>query len=295
MLIARLFEPAESDVLYHYCSAEAFLSIAESGRMRFSDINMLNDTAEFRWGYSVLEEAAGECLKIANTNPAFKNLDRDFLDRVDALIGPMQNSMHPFVACFSTEGDLLSQWRAYADGGRGVAIGFRASALKAMPVSLLAVEYERAKQVEEMKTALGACFMENEDDGRKFGSKFYESCIMVGSYMTAFKNPTFKEEREVRCLHLVNVEMSKHLVRFVDRGGVANGKEVDGEAVRFRSQSGAIIAYVDIPFRTKCELSPIKEVLMGPTNPNGYGNILYFLGQLGYEDVTVRWSESTYR
>jgi len=29
-----------------------------------------------------------------------------------------------YIACFSEKGDLLSQWRAYADDGEGVAIGF---------------------------------------------------------------------------------------------------------------------------------------------------------------------------
>lgn len=31
---------------------------------------------------------------------------------------------HPYIACFSKEGDVLSQWRSYADDSRGVSIGF---------------------------------------------------------------------------------------------------------------------------------------------------------------------------
>ena len=32
--------------------------------------------------------------------------------------------MEQFVSCFSADGDVLSQWRAYADDGHGFAIGF---------------------------------------------------------------------------------------------------------------------------------------------------------------------------
>jgi len=42
--------------------------------------------------------------------------------------------------------------------------------------------------------ALGATFMENEDDGHSFGKKFLKSCVLIGNYMLAFKNPIFREE-----------------------------------------------------------------------------------------------------
>lgn len=35
-----------------------------------------------------------------------------------------QGDIATFVICFSENGDLLSQWRGYADNGRGVTIGF---------------------------------------------------------------------------------------------------------------------------------------------------------------------------
>jgi len=154
MLITRHFHPSANDVLYHYCSSSSFQAILESGKIRFSDINMLNDNAEMHWGYSVFEEAAGKLIKIAEKRETLKGLDKIFFDKVDAVIAPLQRRLHPFVACFSREPDLLGQWRAYADDARGYSIGFDASALAYMPVSLLAVEYDREKQVQEMIDAL---------------------------------------------------------------------------------------------------------------------------------------------
>jgi hypothetical protein len=296
MLITRLFHPADNDILYHYCSASSFHAILDSGKIRFTDINMLNDNAEMHWGYSVFEEAAGKLIKIAEEKESFKDLDKSFFDKVDQIIAPLQNRFHPFVSCFSREPDLLGQWRAYADDAHGFAIGFDAKALKYMPASLLAVEYDREKQVQEMINALGACFMQNEDDGHKFGTKFFESCVLIGSYMLAFKNPIFREEKEIRCLHLVDVEASEKIMKLTDSGGVLGGKdEVSGEPIGFRIQVHALVAYLDISFRRGFESSAIKNIMLGAKNPNLPGNVLYFAGSHGYENVTLRKSISTYR
>ena len=42
----------------------------------------------------------------------------------------MQGSAHYFVCSFSADGNDLGQWRAYADNGRGYALGFDAKALE---------------------------------------------------------------------------------------------------------------------------------------------------------------------
>lgn len=295
MLMTRLFEPKHDEILYHYCSAPTFRAIVETGQLRFSDINMLNDAEEMRWGYGVFEEAAGNMLRLAEKNPKLKALDRNFLDKVDEIIAPMQFFVQPFVSCFSRAPDLLSQWRAYADDGRGFALGFNAQAMKQMPATLLAVEYDRAQQVQEMMAALGACFLENEDDGRKFGAKFKESCQLIGSFMAGFKNPGFEEEKEVRSIHLVQVIIEEKLMKLVDEGGFRGEAEVKGEEVRFRVCDGALIAYLDIPFKQGFTGQPITEVILGPKNPNGPGNVLYLLGQYGYESVRLRQSACAYR
>ena len=297
MLIQRIYSPTDEEILFHYCSADSFHAILESGTIRFTDINMLNDTAEMHWGYSVFEEAAGKLLKIASSKENLGNLNKEFFDKVDEIIAPMQHRFHPFVSCFSREPDSLGQWRAYADNGRGFAIGFHAKALGSMPVSILAVEYDREKQVQEMMDALGACFMENEADERSFGNKFFESCVMIGSYMLAFKNPSFQEEKEIRCLHMVDVEANERLTKLTDRGGVLGGTDevVAGENVRFRIRDNALIASLDISFRRVFKFSAVKRICLGPNNPNWFGNVFYFAGSLNYENMVVAKSKSTYR
>jgi hypothetical protein len=296
MLISRLYQPADGEILFHYCSGSSFQAILETGRVRFTDINMLNDRAEMHWGYSVFEEAAGRLIKIAETKENLKSLDKAFFDKVDEIVASIQHRIHPFVFCLSRERDSLGQWRSYADDARGFAIGFDACAVRSLPVSLLAVEYEREVQVKEMMDALGATFVENEAAEEKFGHEFYLSSTMIGSYMSAFKNPSFREEKEIRCMHLVDVEINEKAMKLKDPGGILDGVEpIVGEDVHFRVQDGALVAHLDIPFRRNFESSAIKTIDLGPRNPNFPANILYFTCALGYEGLRIGKSASTYR
>lgn len=62
----------------------------------------------------------------------------------------------PYVCCFSREGDLLSQWRAYADDGAGFSVGFTSSWLNRKhgncPMKLLEAEYDEDRQIELLLT-----------------------------------------------------------------------------------------------------------------------------------------------
>ena len=63
MLMNRVYEPTNDQLVYHYCSAETLCAILESRNIRFTDINMLNDATETQWGYAAFEEAATRLIK----------------------------------------------------------------------------------------------------------------------------------------------------------------------------------------------------------------------------------------
>ena len=146
MLYERLREKDDQTVLYHYCSPETFLEIIKNKTIRFSDINLLNDEEEGRYGYGVFLEAAN--LMLENSKPDFiDGFDIAFVDLVDGAWHNMGFRLSSFLSCFSTDGDSLGQWRAYAADAEGFAIGFRASRIRAMPVQLLDVLYDRESQL----------------------------------------------------------------------------------------------------------------------------------------------------
>lgn len=297
MLMNRLYLPNSEETIFHYCSAETLQAIATYGTLRFTDINMLNDAQEVRWAYSIFEEAATRLIKRLGVPDTAPEISISFIESIDEIISPMQLIAHPFITCFSLKGDLLGQWRAYADGGKGFAIGFNADSLKnQLPATFLRVLYDKEEQVREMMGALVAIYLSFEGSKTDQRSRFFEDCVLLGTYMTAFKNPAFAEEAEIRAVHAVSVKHQGSLAKFVDKGGVVNGtEEVEATKVNFQVRDNHLVAYTDIPFCPLNMPSPIKELILGPKNHSALGNLQLFFGGLGYEELGLSKSEAPYR
>jgi predicted DNA-binding antitoxin AbrB/MazE fold protein len=107
---------AEPTYLYHYTTAEGFKGIVESQEIWATSIKCLNDPSEFYYGRDAYEELI---------RAALQDVGDDFHQLIlnDALMHRGYDSLHTtFVCSFSTDGDDLSQWRAYGREG-GFAIG----------------------------------------------------------------------------------------------------------------------------------------------------------------------------
>lgn len=281
--------PAAGKNYFHYCNSATLLAIGERGCLRFSDANMMNDGSEGRYGYGLFESAANQLLDEISTYPALEGLSSEFFDKVDEWLSPKQFYSHPVIACFSKNPDVLSQWRAYADNGAGWAIGFSGEALIAMPVTMLEVVYDQDRQVEEVRNHLAAMFLLSRD--KEDQSELSSNARLLASYLHAYKDPSFREEEEVRLLHELRVDIKETGWTLSDEGGTSNGKEISGEPVCYRAAGSNIIAYVDLAFRP----GAIQELWQGPCNNNGPGNALFPLTQWGHREVNLRRSASFYR
>ena len=290
----RVFKPSPESVLYHYCSTATLLSILENDKLRFSDVNMMNDPQEWRYCYELFERSANTLLKMVPDRAALEGLDTDFFDKVDDYLSPKQFISHPVIACFSKQPDVLSQWRGYADNARGWSIGFSGQAIDAMPVSLLEVVYEPDQQVAEVRNFLAAMYMIWREKGGEFRETVGTDAALLASLIHAYKHPSFEEEQEVRALHELRVEHFEGDLELVDEGGTANGKEVKSQPVSFRASGSSIIAHVDIPLQ-KFEDVAISDLWFGPSNNNGIGNALYPLARYGHRGVKLFYSASSYR
>jgi hypothetical protein len=201
MLMSRLLPLQDKRIVYHYCSAETLRAILESKCIRFTDINMLNDAYEGRWGYSAFEEAATRIINRTGVPESVPEMPKAFFDSVDKVLSKIQVIAHPFISCFSVDGDSLEQWRSYADDGRGFAIGFHASMLQQLPVSTLSIEYDREAQIKEMMLALLAIYMRKNPGTENVHGTFFEDCVLTATYLVAFKHSAFRHEQEIRCIH----------------------------------------------------------------------------------------------
>jgi Protein of unknown function (DUF2971) len=113
-------------MIYHYTDDVGLRGILETGQLRLTDMFDLNDPSELEHGFShavriLNEKVAGE----PNNSQIFA---RQFAATVPQ--GGLRASAHYFVCSFSSVGDDLGQWRAYADNGRGYALGFDAKVLE---------------------------------------------------------------------------------------------------------------------------------------------------------------------
>lgn len=290
----RILIPGAETVLYHYCSTATLLSILEHGKLRFSDINMMNDPREWRYCYELFEQAATALLKMVPDRAALDGLDTSFFDRVDDYLSPKQLNSHPVIACFSKRPDVLSQWRGYADDAKGWSIGFSGRAVDAMPVTLLDVVYDPEQQITEICNFLAAMYLTWREKGGDFKETVGQDAALFASFIHGYKHSSFEEEQEVRALHELRVDHSEDGWELIDEGGTANGVEVVGEPVGFRAAGSAIVAYVDLPLQ-RVEGVSIRELWFGPSNDNGPGNALYSLTRYGHRGVNLSWSASSYR
>ena len=282
MIISREFKPDNNDIIYHYCDANAFHSICTNRKLWFNDLFSMNDYMELHWGYSIWEQAASTRLE---------KYGKDFLDEIDEVIHTSGFQGLLMANCFSTEKDVLSQWRAYADDGKGYVVGFNAENLLGLPIRALKVLYNKEQQIKEAAAGIDALFLIKQESLCDYKAL----CGVYGYDLSAFKNPAFSEEKEIRLIHLLDFQRSNDFLKLVDKGGLYFGEERTGEQVKFRIKQDIPTPYIEFDFTNNGKINPIKEVIIGPKNDVKVSAISIFLETIGVENVKIEKSKASYR
>lgn len=113
----RLFAEAIPDILYHYTSLEGAFGILTSRQIWLTKIQHLNDAAELRYAVELFRRRAGS--HPAGTTRGMRQLLIEAAEQLGSYL-----NVNICLASFCIDGDLLSQWRAYAAAANGVAFGF---------------------------------------------------------------------------------------------------------------------------------------------------------------------------
>ena len=119
------------ECLYHYCSNEKCFNILNGKTIRLSDIKKSNDYQELRLFFPRLIYVIEDMYKNAPFNFKYNGLynEEAFLQMTKESYIFWKNRFYNgdfsnLVICFSEAVDSLSQWRGYADNGKGCCIGF---------------------------------------------------------------------------------------------------------------------------------------------------------------------------
>ena len=115
-------EERQHPTLYHYTDSVGFKGILESQKVRATHFEHLNDRNELLRGEQLVTEELEKIVSESSDGTALRIL-RPLLGEFRK--EPPSTITDFYIASFSEESDLLSQWRAYASNASGYVIGFK--------------------------------------------------------------------------------------------------------------------------------------------------------------------------
>lgn len=251
--------------LYHYTNAEGLKSILSEGNIWGTHYKYTNDKTEINYSFELIIESLNKHLK-KEKDPRKKELLKKYL-KIQQSINESKEKVEfhdIFVASFSEEKDLLSQWRGYGYNGYGYSIGidlFRTSRKKVgLPLDpvrinklhLIKLIYQKTMQMkiidDYIETFIGHLI---EDNSNRDSETFMGAILLIFPLIACLlKNPHFKEEKEWRLIYIPSRNTSNN-------GNI----EID-----YRVKDNVVIPYVkmDITQEIPEHIIPIKDILIGP-------------------------------
>lgn len=321
-------------VLYHYASMEKGTSILKHKNIRLSDITKSNDVKEMSIffpdlfdemlknydehnGFSYKFEYKGKGNRQAFglfVNELKKKIEKEFED----------GSIATFALCLSEEGDLLSQWRGYADDGKGICLGLNVEEiLKFVGISSVSgfslekVEYLSKEQIDEwvknvanqmlgiVEIILGAIEEGNiqycsakEFDEDTFNTIYYNILSEVEESIK-FKTEGFKEEKEWR--FFIKNSLNKDDIKgkkitsigTLGEGARRKTSKYVADNVEFNIKENDMVPFVSLKFE-KFHNNLINQVICGPNNKIREKDLELFLRKYGYRNCKGRKTNITY-
>jgi len=257
----KTLEVPGPSILYHYTNDTGLRGILESGKLWLTDMFNLNDPSELRHGLShVVRILNAKAEKGPDESKVFAQLFEETLTR-----GAYQKFAHHFVLSFSAVGDDLGQWRAYADNGRGYALGFEAKEIanaykcpKGAPIQnngTHPITYDNKKCEEVQKQIIDKMFdlislpktLGLDADSRdEFMNHLYANLAQhTFRVAVVFKHEAYKNEQEWRFME------------------IHPPNEPPPPEVKFRSRPYSLVRYREFDWRNVAQ-GALKRIVIGP-------------------------------
>lgn len=250
-----------------------------------SSVACMNDSLELNWGFEILDRASKKFRKEFTSREA-----ETFVNELNISVIALAKQVRFIAACFSREGDLLSQWRAYTNDGIGFAIGFDADEFeKNEDLVIKKINYNEPNQIEDAYDGIVVLYKAFKIRESKTDDVYFAALSSFLMCFPAYKNPAFREEKEIRFLSSVDNQNDPK------NGKLSHSVMYPKYPVGFTMKSGRPTPYVDLPFRVDGGSCAIGEVLIGPKNPSTEIEISEYLATLGLDGVVVRRSAASYR
>ena len=250
---------------YYYCSLSTFLNIIKNKQIYLSDPLKMNDNLEIKWYLDKLNNEktnSNEYESVFDMMKMRSYIDFTFEELLESLNTKGQSSI--YICCFSKESDILSQWRAYAEDGRGVSIGFNLEKfIIADNFMVRDVIYTNnvvcddvESDVECVADTIGTVLDEHKITTKKEQIEVFLHELIPE--LAKYKNPAFSEEKEIRLMYCDDMKFEKIIDRYGSFQEKWESKELEHD---FRIVgSDTITEFVKLNF----DPYTIEEICIGP-------------------------------
>lgn len=120
---------SKTKLVYKYTSYKTLEKNLKNNSLLLTDIQKSNDNTELQLIYKVLKDVFEEEFNKKIPKYMEQNFPKEefikFYEKNTDFINKAEKALHiQYVTCFSSSGDMLSQWRGYGNDGEGISIGF---------------------------------------------------------------------------------------------------------------------------------------------------------------------------
>lgn len=283
----KILNRRNPSTLFHYTTPSGLLGISNSKNIWATDIRFLNDKKEFQHSLDITHSIVDELFKVNDKPEKLEGINYEF---IEYLRFTLRRTWSPevYVASFTEEGDLLSQWRGYCPKG-GFSIGFYFDSLfqvaQKHDSDLLPCVYDFKIQnqiLEELLLLHSKKYDEALKDNNQTDSDKLAKTISTDFILSLFalapmlKHESFKEEKEWRI--------------------VSSRLRVMPE-IKFRANESNIIPYIEMSLCQSEEEINFKKIFLGPSSSNQFSkkSVMQLLKKNRIPEHAIRLSMTPYR
>ncbi|PHS65451.1 MAG: hypothetical protein COB09_06765 [Thalassobium sp.] len=260
---------------YHYTDINGLYSILLNKKLWLTDSRFLNDHTEGTEIFSYLEKAFE---KLGVNGSDLKLTMKKFSD--------LSIGIDSYTTSFSTEADLLSQWRGYCPSSGGYCLGFKSldrnqfevlgdgTSLTQWLIDPQPCIYLEDKKI-QLANIIANTLLEWLGGNESKDHLKYQFMMQFHNMKMLYKSSHFKEESEARVI--VNVHNDQMAIPM------------------FRTKSNLVVPYLNLIFQPRI----IKEIIIGPSSKKELAKLglQIFLKSLGpdFAHINIRHSSIPYR
>ena len=235
--LAAIVSESPPKIIYHYTNINGLLGMIATSKIWATHVSRLNDSSEYHHGIRVVADCVTKAIP-ASSKPLVDKILSEF------------KKVETYIVSYSTEHDLLSQWRSYSGGEVGYCLGLATEGIATLDDSTPLLEAAIYKDslalqvISRMLNGVDEYLQQNQFGEVEVGFLLGMVGGTLANLACTIKNPKFEEENEYR--------------QFYQPGATSLQLEK-----KFRNGRFGLTPYVEIPFIEKGRL-PFRSVTIGP-------------------------------